>query len=247
MNKTLPIAAAFTLFAFSSEIWAQGQATQPQAAQPAPAQPEQSVPADSYPAQEAYPEQAAYPEQQQPYPPAQQQAGAYPPPQQGYPPAQPGPLPPHVPSAGPVPGSNPDFLKMSTPELEEELDDTGLGGPITFLAIGVPSVLIGTPWFIGSLIGMGACETVDTSYYYDNNCSNAYVGPLIVSSVLLGVGIPFTILGSIMLPKRIAKRRALNNEIELRENYGKASAFQLRHGPLPTPGGGFSYGFNGTF
>lgn len=244
MNKTLPIAAALTLFAFSSEIWAQGQAAQTQPAQPAQA--EQSAPADSYPAQEAYPEQAANPEQQ-PSPPEQQQAGGYPPPQQGYPPAQPGQFPPHVPSAGPVPGSNPDYLRMSTPELKEELDDTGLGGPITFLAIGVPSVLIGTPWFIGSLIGMGACETVDTSYYYDNNCSNAYVGSLIVSSVLLGVGIPFTILGSIMLPKRISKRRALNNEIELRENYGKTSAFQLRHGPLPTPGGGFSYGFNGTF
>lgn len=237
MNKTLPVAAALTLLLISPVVGAQQQ--------PAQSQPAPSAPADSYPAQQAYPEQAAYPEQQQTYPPAQEQPGTYPPAQQ-----QPGvyPLPQQAPTGGPVPGSNPEFLKMTTPELEEELDETGLGGPITFLAIGVPALLIGVPWFIGSMIGWGSCKSVDgLDYYGTNNCGNAYAGPLLVSGVLLGVGIPFTILGSILLPKRISKRRALNNEIELRNDYGKTSFFELRHGPLPTPGGGFSYGLSGAF
>jgi hypothetical protein len=211
-------------------------------AAPAPAQ------NGSYPAQQAYPEQQAYP---QPAPGTQpaQPAQGYPPPQQqpgydyqqqpGYQ-AQPGyaqPAPAYAPyaapppySMGPVPGSNPEFMKMTTPQLESELDDTGLGGPITFLAIGVPALLIGVPWFIGSVIGASSCESIDSSYYFDDTCDDAYTASLILSGTLIGVGLPFTILGSILLPKRISKRRALSNEIELRTNYGK-TAFDQRRGP----------------
>lgn len=139
---------------------------------------------------------------------------------------------------------------MTTPELEEELDDTGLGGPIVFLAIGVPSLLVGVPWLIGSFIGMGNCNDASDlgGYYYDDStCENSFIGPLLLSGLLTSVGVPFTIVGSILLPKRISHRSALSDEIELRKNYGQTSFFELRHGPLPTVGGGFSYGFSGTF
>jgi len=246
---------------------AQQPASPPPAApqQPAPA-PAAAPPADNanYPAQQAYPEQQAYPQQpppaaqpvqpqpyqqqpgyqQQPYP--QQPYPQQPYPQQPYP-QQPGYAPYAAPppySMGPVQGSNPEFFKMSTPQLEEELDDTGLGGPITFLAIGVPALIIGVPWFVGSLIGADNCNDIADPY---DTCGDTYTASLILSGTLIGIGLPFTILGSVFLPKRIAQRRALSNEIDLRKGYGKSAGLDWHLAPLPTRGLGLSYGLVGSF
>jgi len=268
MMKQIVLSSTLILLTLTPPVAAQQPAPAPaavaqQPASPPPAAPQQPAPAPAaappadnanYPAQQAYPEQQAYPQQPPPAAqpvqpqPYQQQPGyqQQPYPQQPYP-QQPGYAPYAAPppySMGPVQGSNPEFFKMSTPQLEEELDDTGLGGPITFLAIGVPALIIGVPWFVGSLIGADNCNDIADPY---DTCGDTYTASLILSGTLIGIGLPFTILGSVFLPKRIAQRRALSNEIDLRKGYGKSARLDWHLAPLPTRGLGLSYGLVGSF
>ncbi len=230
---------------------------QPALQQPAPQQPVPQPPVPQHPAPQQPAPAPLYPAPSYPQVPASAQRGAQPAPPP-LAPSLPATTPAHgLPYQGPVAGSNPKYFERTTFELEAELADTGTGGPIAFLVIGVPALAFGGAWLARSIFRYDECRhdyrygVSDGNYYYEDErkrpCQTRQVLGMIGGSLAIAVGLPFATLGTILLPLRLAKRGRLTREIELRRKYSGQVNVSLNHTVSPTAGGGLAYVLSGTF
>ena len=131
-----------------------------------------------------------------------------------------------------------EYSSMSLPELEEELDDASLGGPIVMLAIGGGVALIGGVYSLMFLLTKGACDA--ESLEGDTTCDTfgtigTVMGVGAIGGALLAGG------GGFFLGSRIGTRRKIKREIKKREGTVSWGVTPM----INTSGGGL--GLSGSF
>lgn len=113
----------------------------------------------------------------------------------------------------------PNYDSMSQAELENELDNTSLGGPITLLAVGGGVAIVGASV---ALYGVGYSLSCDLAYDVfderERRCNAAV--PILIGLSMVAIGGGTAAGGGIWLGSRISKRRQINRSLERYESSG---------------------------
>jgi|GEM_PF-3824352 len=138
-----------------------------------------------------------------------------------------------------------EYSSMSLDDLEDELDDTSLGGPIVMLGVGGGFAIIGGIYSLSFLVVKSACDSSGGGYYEDDGCDSFGTVGTVLAVGAVGGAVLATV-GGIWLGSRIGTRRELKREI--RKKGGDATGFgrQWAVVPMATPKSA-GLGFAATF